>query len=231
MYHCLTRSISTTQPPGRFIWLVALLLLVVFSQACYASGNQQQIENTESTKPGVASGLVPTINLLEVPTISLLEMQTVSFLDMSSAVPKTWQARTPSSRRRLAQYVVTGDQHAEMVVFYFGSGQGAKPQSHIARWVNQFRPVDGKPVKPKVSTMKTNSGFDVTWVEIQGDYARGGGMGPVGKYKPNQMLIAAITQTPHGNLYIQFHGDKGKILEHRKEFLQFVMALRQKPAS
>ena len=51
-------------------------------------------------------------------------------------------------------------------------------------------------------------------------------MGPVGDYRPDQMLIAAITETPRGNLYIQFHGDAGTVLSHRAAFRDFVTGLR-----
>ena len=63
-----------------------------------------------------------------------------------------------------------------------------------------------------------------------GDYARGVGVGPIGDYKTDRMLIAAIVETPRGNLYIQFHGDRETILDRRDEFSQFVLALRKKVA-
>ena len=129
---------------------------------------------------------------------------------------------------RLAQFRLPGEKAAEVIVFYFGAGQGGGAQANIARWVSQFKPVNGKPVQPSVDNMTTAGGFEVTWVEIQGDYARGVGVGPIGDYKFDQMLIAAITETPRGNLYIQFHGDRDTILEHRDEFSQFVMTLRQR---
>ena len=60
------------------------------------------------------------------------------------------------------------------------------------------------------------------------DYARGVGVGPIGDFKTDKMLIAAIAETPRGNLYIQFHGDRDTVLGHRDEFMQFVMALRKR---
>ena len=155
-------------------------------------------------------------------------MKNIDLLDMTTVAPESWLVVPPSSSMRLAQFEISNDKLAEVIVFYFGAGQGGGPKANIARWVGQFRPVDGKPVKPTVDNMVTNGGFGVTWVEIQGDYARGAGVGPIGEYKPDQMLIAAITQTPRGNLYIQFHGERETVLEHRAEFSQFVMALQKK---
>jgi hypothetical protein len=157
-------------------------------------------------------------------------MQEIDILDMTSAVPISWQVIKPSSKMRLAQFAISDERQAEVVVFYFGVGQGGGAQANIDRWVSQFKPVNGKPVQPRVKNLTTTGGFAVTWVEIQGDYARGVGVGPIGDFKSDRMLIAAITETPHGNLYIQFHGDNKTILEHRDEFSQFVMALRKKSA-
>ena len=155
-------------------------------------------------------------------------MRKIEFLDMTTVAPESWLVIPPSSSMRLAQFEISKDKQATAIVFYFGAGQGGGPEANIARWVGQFRQVNGKPVVPKVGNMTTEGGFGVTWVEIQGDYARGAGVGPIGQYKPEQMLIAAITRTPQGNLYIQFHGDKETILEHRNQFAQFVMALRKR---
>lgn len=198
--HCFWRS-------AVFLWL---LLMLTFPAPGWTSGDSAQIKHTQPSRLKIAAK----------------SMQKIEILDMSSVVPGSWQAVPPSSNMRLAQFAISDEAQAEVIVFYFGVGQGGGAQANIARWVSQFRPVNGKPVQSTVDNMRTTGGFEVTWVEILGDYARGVGVGPIGKYKSDQMLIAAITQTPRGNLYIQFHGDRDAILEHRDEFMQFVMALQ-----
>lgn len=152
----------------------------------------------------------------------------VDLLDMTTTTPDSWQAVPPSSSMRLAQFAMPDNEQAEVIVFYFGAGQGGGPEANITRWVGQFKPVNGKPVQPMVTKMKTTGGFQVTWVEIQGDYARGVGVGPIGEYRSDQMLIAGITQTPRGNLYFQLHGDRGTVLQHRDEFAHFVIKLQNR---
>lgn len=152
----------------------------------------------------------------------------VDLLDMTTAAPGSWQSVPPSSSMRLAQFAMPNDESAEVIVFYFGAGQGGGAEANIARWVGQFKPVNGKPVQPMVTKMKTTGGFPVTWVEIQGDYARGVGVGPIGEYKTDQMLIAGVTQTPRGNLYFQLHGDRETVLGHRDEFAHFVLKLQSR---
>lgn len=200
--HCFWRS-------AVFLWL---LLMLIFPAPSWTSGDSAQIKHTQSSKLKMASK----------------SMRKIEILDMSSVVPSSWQATPPSSNMRLTQFAISDEGQAEVIVFYFGVGQGGGAQANIARWVSQFKPVNGKPVQPTVDNMRTTGGFEIIWVEIQGDYARGVGVGPIGKYKSDQMLIAAITQTPLGNLYIQFHGDRNAILEHRDEFMQFVMALQKR---
>jgi len=204
-------KVNSGRRVGRFL---CLLLVLGFSSPGWTSGESAQIKYSVFDRLEVVSEV----------------MQEIDILDMTSVVPGSWQTLKPSSNMRLAQFAISDEGQAEVVVFYFGVGQGGGAQANIARWVSQFKPVNGKPVQPKIKNKTTDGGFAVTWVEIQGDYARGVGVGPIGDFKSNRMLIAAITQTPRGNLYIQFHGDRKTILEHRDQFSQFVMALRKKSA-
>ena len=201
--------INRIRGPVRSLWFV---LLLSYQPVACTSADLAKIDNAQPANLKMASE----------------SMQRIDILDMSTFVPRSWQTVKPSSSMRLAQFRLPGEKAAEVIVFYFGAGQGGGAQANIARWVSQFKPVNGKPVQPSVDNMTTAGGFEVTWVEIQGDYARGVGVGPIGDYKFDQMLIAAITETPRGNLYIQFHGDRDTILEHRDEFSQFVMTLRQR---
>jgi hypothetical protein len=97
-------------------------------------------------------------------------------------------------------------QSAELIVYYFGAGQGGTPQANIARWKSQFRTANGTPSTPQVVRFEV-SGLPVTRVKLQGSYARGIGTGPGGTGKPDQTLIAALLQTPQGQVTIQLHGD------------------------
>lgn len=154
------------------------------------------------------------------------EVKPIRFLDLHSSLPADWQSVAPASSMRAAQVNVPGASPVELIVIYFGPGQGGPVDANVARWQGQFRPVGGKPVKPALDKFTTAGGFGVDWVELRGDYARGVGMGPVGDYRHDQMLIAAIMGTPRGNLYIQFHGDTDVVLMHWAAFREFVAGLR-----
>lgn len=147
-----------------------------------------------------------------------------AFLRYAAPVPKSWQSVQPSSSFRAAQYRVPGDDggsDGEAVVFYFGKGQGGPVAANIDRWVSQFLPVDGRPVQPKTESLDVK-GLPVTVVELNGSYARGVGMGPIGAAKPNQTMLAAVIETPDGNLTVQLHGDQATVARHRAGFTAMV---------
>lgn len=146
--------------------------------------------------------------------------QQVRFLDMQTALPSDWQQVDPSSSMRLLQFVVPGNKRghsAELIFYYFGVGQGGTPQANIARWQSQFHAANGTPSTPQVVGFEV-SGLPVTRVKLQGSYARGIGAGPGGTGKPDQTLIAALLQTPQGQVTIQLHGDTSMVNRLEADF-------------
>jgi hypothetical protein len=154
--------------------------------------------------------------------------QTVSLLDYETEVPPSFQAHPVSSQMRLAEYTVQGSDsaHADVVVYYFGQGQGGSAQANIARWTSQFTTADGGPVTPRISAPDGTS-FPTTVAEYEGSYARGVGMGPgAAAATPDQGLVAAVVETPQGNLFLQLFGDRTAVAAVRKDFLHMVTSIR-----
>src|SRR3954468_23388940 len=86
-------------------------------------------------------------------------------------VPAGWVEQTPSSSMRQAQFSLPkadGDTaDGELVVFYFGPGQGGSVEANIDRWVGQIAEPDGSSSKDKAKTSKkVVSGFPVTIVDV-----------------------------------------------------------------
>jgi len=192
-------SNSGFKPHNNRIGFVATGLLMILLASMHSSCNAQQ------------SAKIP--------------VQEFEFIGFQTQIPTDWNILKPSSSMRAAQIEIPASRPLELVVFYFGPGQGGPVAANIARWQGQFRLIDGKSVQPKVSQFTTAGNFTVNWIELRGDYARGVGMGPVGEYQPDQMLIAAITQTPKGNLYIQLHGQANDVTAHRAAYRAFVEEL------
>ena len=54
-------------------------------------------------------------------------------------VPDSWTSEPPANAMRRAQYRVPGPGgDAELVVFYFGPGEGGDPRANAERWAGQF---------------------------------------------------------------------------------------------
>jgi hypothetical protein len=154
--------------------------------------------------------------------------QVTTFLDFQTVVPPSLQAHPATSQMRLAEYNVprADGTHAEVVVYYFGQGQGGSADANIARWTSQFTSADGGAVTPKVMTVD-GTAFRTTVAELEGTYARGIGMGPgAAEAAPNQGLVAAVVETPEGNLFLQLFGDRGAVTATREDFLGMVRAIR-----
>ena len=153
----------------------------------------------------------------------------VRLLDLTAQVPETWVAQQPSSSMRLAQFRVpgkAGSEDAELVVFYFGQGQGGSAEANIARWQSQFSIPDGKPVNASIQRFKVG-GMSATSVELTGSYARTLGMEAAGAPVPDQTLLAAILETPKGNLFFQLHGPKALVAANREAFLSMVRGAKK----
>jgi hypothetical protein len=150
----------------------------------------------------------------------------LSLLDYQTTVPATWTARAPSSTMRLAEYVVPANESggAEVVVYFFGKGQGGGVDANLARWKAQFSTPDGSAV-PETIVREKNGLFPITFAEYHGNYRRGIGMGSADSVRTGQTLIAAIAETPRGTLFIQLFGDSARVGQEKPAFLAFVRDL------
>ena len=135
----------------------------------------------------------------------------VRVLDWMLPVPANWTPQVPSSAMRVAQFTIRSEGgSADAAVFYFGQGSGGSVEENTQRWASQFLDDAGKPAKPRIEK-GTASGMPVTWVSLDGKYARGVGSGPQGEAKARQSLRVAVIETDRGNLFFQLWGDEAAI--------------------
>jgi len=171
------------------------------------------------------------VALICIAASSALRAQaaTVTLLDYRTTVPAGWTARKPSSSARLAEYVVpaTGEAGAaEVVVYFFGKGQGGTVESNLTRWKGQFSIPDGSPV-PETVTRDSSGAFPITFAEYHGTYRRGVGMGSPDSVRTDQALLAGIAETPRGTMFIQIFGPAARVTNERDGFMKFVRGLRE----
>lgn len=151
--------------------------------------------------------------------------QQLTFLGLEGTLPAGWQAQKPGSNMRLAQYRIPGPPEAQLVVFYFGPGQGGSVQANAARWSSQFTDAKGKPVEPDIRQLRSEDP-SVTLVELHGNYTRSMGMGTDNSIKPDHALMAAVVETPEGNAFIQLWGPESTVSDARKDYLDFLQNLK-----
>lgn len=168
--------------------------------------------------------LVASLTAIAAPTAAAQAILTL--LDYQTTVPPGWAPRAPSSTMRLAEYTLLQDPAgtAEVVVYFFGKGQGGNVDANLARWKEQFSTADGTPVTVRV--MRETSGpFPLTFAEYRGNYRRGVGTGSTDSVRTGQTLVAGIAETPRGTLFIQLFGNTARVAEAKPAFLQFVRGL------
>jgi hypothetical protein len=165
---------------------------------------------------------------IALPSSATAQSPTVALLDYKTTVPNGWSSRTPSSSARLAEYTVPGTDNAggvEVVVYFFGKGQGGNVQANLTRWKGQFSTPDGSPV-PETITRDSTGIFPVTYAEYRGTYRRGIGAGSADSVRAGQSLIAAIAETPRGTMFIQMFGPSAQVAAQRDAFMAFVRGLK-----
>ncbi len=179
------------------------------------------------------SGLSPTQQAAVAQAASGATPDASGTLDLGAVtvqVPDGWKFVAPSSPMRRAQFNVAGPGgDAETVVFFMGQGGAGTHQANIDRWVAQFKDSAGNPVKASPST-KTVSGFEITEVEVAGEYD--GGMtaaGQPGQAKSQQRLKGAIVSTPKGPYYIKLIGPSDTVTKNGAAFDSMIASIQPSP--
>jgi hypothetical protein len=188
------------------------ILLVVAALTCTACG-----KNSVATAPGNRAS----------QTSGELRYQ----------MPEGWQVERPNSNMRVAQYKLPkteGDSaDAELVVYYFGQGQGGSAQANIDRWLNQMQQPDGSPSKEKakIENMTVN-GMPVTTVDVLGKY--NGGMASPGATSTtpadmsNYRLRAAIIETPKGSYFVKLTGPQKTVGRWEQAYTDYIKSFEFK---
>jgi hypothetical protein len=119
---------------------------------------------------------------------------------------------------------------AELIVFFFGPQGAGTADANVERWIGQFSNADGSPVSDAKKSSSKVSGFDVTKVEVAGQYA--GGMNAAGQQQgalADQRLIAAIVNTAGGPYYFKFLGPSSTVMEHGAVFDELIASITSSP--
>jgi hypothetical protein len=158
----------------------------------------------------------------------VVAQEAVTLLGYRTVAPRAWQSAPTTSSMRLAQFTVaaaTGTIDAEVVVYFFGPGQGGGVDANLERWKAQFSNPNGSPVEMRV-VRDTSGAFPLTIAEYRGTYARGIGAGNDAAARPGQLLIAVIAETPRGTLFWQLFGPIATASAQRESLIRMVKGMR-----
>jgi hypothetical protein len=171
--------------------------------------------------------------LTVLPLLTLLAAGTPVTIDgFTSTAPASWKEQPPKPMRMKTFTIprAGGDQHdAEVVIFFFGPGQGGDAQANITRWKGMFVPPEGKKIDDtsKVETIKVN-GVEVTLLDVRGSYKwKPSMMSPEEEVRPNHRMLSAIFASPGGPYFIRFVGPEKTIEKNKKDFDKWLRGFKK----
>lgn len=147
--------------------------------------------------------------------------------------PLDWQSTTPTSTMRKAQFTLpraAGDpEDAELVVFYFGHGEGGTVEANLKRWYGQFAQPDSSASADKAQvTRDTADGMNLTMVDLDGTFIAPLMPGEPESYnKPDFRMLAAVLETSEGPYFFKLVGPKKTIAQHAANFNALMKSARK----
>jgi hypothetical protein len=145
------------------------------------------------------------ISLCVLSSFAFAEKFTVAGINFES--PKNWESSEPSNNMRKAQFSASSPtgKTAEVVFYYFGSGNTGGIQANVDRWMKQFE----DPQDKKVNTETINK-TRVTYAQAHGTFLSGRPFGPKTP-NPGYGLLAAIIEGEGGAIFIKITGPKSAV--------------------
>ncbi len=168
-----------------------------------------------------------------VGLVTLLTAGTEVTIDgMKSTAPKSWKDVPTTSSMRYKQFSIpraAGDAFdGELVIFFFGAGQGGGVDQNVSRWKTMFKPPEGKTVDQISKLESTKFGtIKATVLDIRGTYLfKPVPMAPESEPRPNHRMVAAVLETPNGPYFLRFVGPEKTITQHKKDFDAWLKAFK-----
>ena len=145
------------------------------------------------------------ICLCVLSSFAFAEKFTVAGINFES--PKNWESSEPTNNMRKAQFSASSPsgKTAEVVFYYFGSGNTGGIQANVDRWMKQFE----DPQDKKVNTETINK-TRVTYAQAHGTFLSGRPFGPKTP-NPGYGLLAAIIEGEGGAVFIKITGPKSAV--------------------
>lgn len=140
-------------------------------------------------------------------------------------LPAQWSRSIPTSAMRVLQATVPGPAgDGELVVFYFGSGQGGGVEANFDRWIGQMDGASGgAPERGKFVAAE----FRISWLDVRGTLLPSGmGSGPATP-QPGARLLGAVVEGEGGPWFVKLTGPEATVAAERDGFLGMLRAIHR----
>jgi len=205
--------------PGRVV-LGVLTAALLGSPLWGCGGKGQQDTNGQEGTDQTANTAHPPTNINPPPASSGSGEAALHW-----DVPEGWVTEQPTSSMRNAQYRVPGPGgDAELVVFYFGPGEGGDAMSNAQRWASQFTKPDGSPIGDGLKTSTATVGDrQVLHVNVSGTYTN---TMVSNEAHPDHELVGAIVEGPDANWFFKMTGPASTVDAQKDAFQKMIQSIR-----
>lgn len=168
----------------------------------------------------------PTLSLLLVASFFACELRaeekdTLIVSEFTFAFSDPWIQQQVTSPMRAGQLTYDhADENLEavdVILYYFGEGQGGGTQANIDRWIGQFEGT------PESKTEEVDVGDrKMTLLTAKGTYMESAG-GPFSgnkTAKPNYTMLAAILPSDKGAVFLKLTGPDASVAAMQEAFVE-----------
>lgn len=133
-----------------------------------------------------------------------------------------WIRQQTSSPMRAGQFTYDHKDESlsnvDLIVYFFGPGQGGGAQANIDRWIGQF---EGTPESK--TEEKELGGKKVIFLEAKGTYmeSMGGPFSGNKTAKPDYTMLAAILPSDQGDVFLKLTGPSKSVAAMKDAFTAF----------
>jgi hypothetical protein len=221
---------------SRSLSIIALMSVVTFS-GCKEEQVLYETDQTSTTGPGgaatppmagggstaAASGNMQFERPPARDMLPLEKLKTHTVVGIEMAIPRDWSFRLSNSPMRAAEITA---EDVDIVVFYFGQGQGGDAEANIRRWLSQVQVAPGW--EPSLYQQRSN-GLVVTEVIARGSYTPTamGPAAPAPQTITDAILHGVVVEGgPQGSIFIRATGPIRAIEAARPGLETMVQLLR-----
>lgn len=169
------------------------------------------------------------VSCIVLPALASAATVTKEDAGLRYRVPTAWVRVPAPSDMRAAQYRVPGADgaDAELVLFFFGRGQGGSADANLERWYTQFTQPDGRTSRDvAIITIRTVHDLKVTALDLSGTYsATPMRAGDPAAAAPNTRMLAAVVEGDGGPWFFRAVGPAATVGAAKEAFDAMLLSL------